>query len=532
MTLVRSRAALALLGLVWGASAHASPFVAVTGACALGADGTTYCAGPLTGSGELVPVPGLSPAEEIVEPLPDEVVCARLRGGGTACIESPLYSGSKHAFLKTDARLRSLGGPCGVTDAGELVCNDSFGEHAAVRGGVQTAAYIGGDRAFALVRRSDGTVVQVEGQYGSAGIPSDALAGLRGVIDITTAQSRACVIVRGGTVRCVGREDEGALAGDGITEAIDVALDKDGAGGCALRSTGRVSCWGGSGPLAPGMQQRPEGGRAAWDMGVDDAAAIAVVHGRLCIAGKGGGMRCLDRLPVPTRVSVPAAVDVTLVTRPGDEGFACALGRDGAVHCWGQLEDDGPLRPPTAITLPGPGRAIAASHAGLAVWLDSGLAFGPLAGEFRHLTGDRWPHGTPHTAPGALRVDNSRVCGVDAKGRRCCVEGGGGEPATCTEDAALGYTKDDDDPQGTVAIAAGDAQRYAIGGDGTLRGVRRRTSYVVAGLSDVQRATVAKHTWLGHVGCAVTRAGEVRCWGLAPPGVLGHRWIEMPGPAD
>jgi len=278
-------------------------------ACAVLGDGRVACAGENRG-GQL----GVSPSElahrddfEIVSGAPIATQVAVSQGGSTTCV------------LATDATVWCWG-------------DDSVG---------QTGAPI--------PRHAPGLVV-----------PQPAPARVEGVqdaVEIVMGQYQSCARLAEGHVRCWGYDWFGALGrGAGYTgrpqaepadvETIDDAIDLafDGNGGCVLRASGEVACWGGQVHLYPGYDAATDDDcpvvvsqpcwRAPRVLALPPARAVLLGGGAGCVISSSSSCfgRTLDGLLDLDGV----APDATLAM---GRGHLCALSPDGAVTCRGRGEE-------------------------------------------------------------------------------------------------------------------------------------------------------------------------------------------------
>ncbi len=170
-----------------------------------------------------------------------------------------------------------------------------------------------------------------------------------------TLGAHTCVPKTDGTARCWGANDSGQL-GDptqlaarhplpvqpaGLTDAVSVS--NGGQFSCALRRTGRVSCWGNgmTGQLGSPYMALARAPVTVYD---DDAVAISAGYGHACALRSGGTVVCwgwnqfgqlgngtttTSYTPVP----VPGLANVTAVS--AGLVHTCALLEDKSIRCWG-----------------------------------------------------------------------------------------------------------------------------------------------------------------------------------------------------
>lgn len=290
-------------------------------ACAILGDGRVACAGENRG-GQL----GISPRElerrdsfEVVPGAPTATQVAVSQGGSTACA------------LATDATVWCWG-------------DDSLG---------QTGSPI--------PRHAPGSV---------APQPTPArVEGVDGAVEIAMGQYQACALLADGRVRCWGYDWFGALGRgeaytgvaqhepadvEGIDDAFDLAFD--GNGGCVLRESGEVACWGGQVYLYPGYDAATDDecsvvvSQVCWRAPRPIALPLASV---LLLGGGAGCVRsdawsCFGRTLDGLVGAEGLANDATVVM---GIGHLCAMTGEGEILCRGR-GDEGQL---------GDGRASSAS---------------------------------------------------------------------------------------------------------------------------------------------------------------------------
>ena len=147
--------------------------------------------------------------------------CVVHRDGGVSCWGS--------SYFDAPTRVRGLSGVSSLSVASERAC-------AATRGGEVRCWFLRG------------------------GYPGPSVGGLHDVVSVTASDKNACVVHRDGGVSCWGDNDVGQI-GDGtttsrttpkriigISDAVEVGVSLGStpipAHACALRRSGRVSCWG------------------------------------------------------------------------------------------------------------------------------------------------------------------------------------------------------------------------------------------------------------------------------------------------
>ncbi len=184
--------------------------------------------------------------------------------------------------------------------------------------------------------------------------------GVISAIDVAMGEAHACALLVRGRVMCWGHDRYGALgrgAGytglpqpepalvEGITDAVALAVDDQ--GGCVVRRSGEVACWGGSVVGYPGFDPASADectvvdAQACWrgprDISVPPAHAIVLGGGAGCVATD-TGWECFGRndhgaLPGPDE---PIDAEATLTM--GD-GHLCMRRPDGSVACRGRGEE-------------------------------------------------------------------------------------------------------------------------------------------------------------------------------------------------
>jgi len=336
---------------------------------------------------------------------------------------------------------------------------------------------------------------------------------------IAAGYAHTCALTSAGAVKCWGRNGSGQL-GDGTTSrrltpvAVSglvsgvQAIATGAAHSCALTSAGRVKCWGynGDGELGDGTTSRRltpvavsglAGGFQAIAAGEAFSCALTSAGGVRCWGGSeygelgdGTTTRRLTPVAVSGLASGVAAIAVGYL-------HTCALTSAGGVKCWGE-NDYGQLGDGTTTD----------RHAPVDV---SGLAGGVTA------ISAGGGHSCALTSAGGVKCWGSNYLGE---------LGDGTTTRRLTPVGVSGLAG------GVAGIAAGEAHSCALTsagavkcwgyngygqlGDGTT--TDRHAPVAVSGLAAGVRAITAGG--YGHT-CALTSAGEVKCWGRNSSGQLG-----------
>ncbi len=316
----------------------------------------------------------------------------------------------------------------------------------------------------------------------ASNVPVDVQGLSVGVVDVSAGVGQTCAVTTAGAVKCWGAN----FLGDGTTTASSVPVDVIGLGSgvvrvstglqvtCAVTSAGAVKCW---------------GANAHGELGIGTTSAYSLVP--VGVVGLGSGV---------------AAVSVG--------GFdSCALTTAGAVRCWG-LNESGGLGngTTTASSVPvgvvGLGSGVAAVSVGFDVacavtsggalkcWGDN--AYGRL-GQGTSTIGSSVPVGVVGLGSGVAAVS---VAGISS----CALTTVGA--VKCWGDNSKGQ------------LGAGSIS----GLSSTVITEEGNSSTVPVEVVGLASGVVAVST-SGFHACAVTSAGQVKCWGDNSSGGLGDGTI-------
>jgi alpha-tubulin suppressor-like RCC1 family protein len=431
------------------------------------------------------------------------------------------------------------------------------------------------DRSVRCWGNDDAGQLGDDGAAASTHLPS-AVVGLEGVATLSAFWQHACAVRGDGTLACWGANSQGQL-GDGTTTnrphpvavatlASAVAVGTGVAHTCAIAAPGELLCWGSnaygqlgngtSGPApvtAPGLVSTVSAPRGL-AVGAQHTCAAQSDGTMLCWGQNGSeqvGREAISILEAPVPVD-PDLVVGTIIAAGG--AFSCAVGRDGAVFCWGddsygQLGvGSGAVRATPAL-VPGITGAVSLSAGGAHTCVatagsggsgEPGTSFcwgADQAGQLGDgVTDDR-------SRPGPLTVDigatvvgagDAYTCavGTPAGALWCWGRGSSGQ-------LGLGPTKEFDWHQpvqvavsGATAVAAGTAHTCVIVdggvqcfgandhgqlGDGTT--TDRSTPPAAAVMGPVAPVTAVAVG--GAHSCAIDAKGQLWCWGQGDEGEIG-----------
>lgn len=344
--------------------------------------------------------------------------------------------------------------------------------------------------------------------YDIAGLPNNIQA-------ISAGGAHTCALTATGGVLCWGNNQFGQL-GDGTTtdrsapvpvlnlssgvQAISAGGDFTSEGHtCALTGSGGVKCWGDNrnGQLGDGtsINRSSPVDVTAFTSGI---SAIGVGSSNTCAATQAGGVRCWGGAgPAFIFPGSPIADGGGVVgVDPGGQ-FGCALTSVGGVQCWGrnevgQLGNGGTTLSVTGVPVTGLGNGV------------QQISTGPSHACALKTTGEVQCWGANTFSQLGDGTSTRRSVPTEVVGL-----GSGLQAISVSLDHSCALTS-----AGGVKCWGGNSSGQL--GDGTF--IDRLTPGDVAGLtSGVQAISAAEfaHT------CALTNAGEVKCWGFNYRGQLG-----------
>jgi alpha-tubulin suppressor-like RCC1 family protein len=365
-----------------------------------------------------------------------------------------------------------------------------------------------------------------------------------GVRDLKAGPSHVCALLNGGSVKCWGNNANGEL-GNNSTSSSGTPVDVVGSNfssialgtfhTCATTVDGKLFCWGtlpgGTRNLVPRVRAEPTNGITSVGAGFSSTCGLSVSGSVLCLEG--------GRTTVVQGINEgDSAVQVG-----GGDSFSCARTFSGAVKCWGNAgynqlgdstSDDRPAPSLTFLDSQTTDLAVGRNHACVVTALGTVQCWGTdSAGEL----------GAGSLGSGAYRIVTALgltgIRRVYAGGKHTCATTVGGE-LKCWGDNFYGEsgTGSNRDVQllpftvaaGVGAVALGkdhtcaeSAGAVKCWGDNNYGQLGDTTTYerplptTVTGLPGGVIALAAGDTH----SCALTRLGEVRCWGWNAFGELG-----------
>jgi alpha-tubulin suppressor-like RCC1 family protein len=362
---------------------------------------------------------------------------------------------------------------------------------------------------------------------GILGTPAGVFGATNQVPPLTsigTGLLHVCGISKGGEVSCAGANNWGQL-GDGTTKdstsavsvtGVNDAIQVDGGGQstCVLRVRGLVTCWGDNrfGLIGTGTFDIDQQTNRVPADGISDATQISIEAAHICALQASGRVMCWgnnsdgqlgngkptgdsDQIGVSRPVSVIGISDATQIGTGAY--FSCALLRDQSVRCWGG-NDQGQLGDGTQITRATPVKvrglenvkkiSVGSFHA-CALLADANvMCWGSNSLGALGIRG-------PKISNTPVVVDSlGEVADINATAYHSCAIKKGGTP-TCWGGYRMSTRRD--------PINFGMETNFV---PRTVNGVPRT------------RAVGGGSGW----GCALTAAGQLRCWGDNEFGQFGN----------
>lgn len=337
--------------------------------------------------------------------------------------------------------------------------------------------------------------------------------------------SHSCARMLDSTVRCWGSNYSGELgngadasSGDapdqlrpvmvqGINDAVAIASGTSHT--CAVRKSGKVSCWGGNFSGALGNGKDTPSSVPVDVVGVDDAIAVGAGGGVTCIVHRTGTASCWganlngglgDGTTADSKTPVKVNDLKNVVQIAPSTNHTCAVLATGELYCWGGASDGqlgtGSLTPTTKPTkvnaLSDVAQVAVASRYGCAR-MKSGSVACWGRNESGQL-GNGSPTDSPNPSPIAVPFISDAVSIWAGYGHTCAVRKTGA--VSCWGDASYGQ----------LGIGPVDA-----GG---------QTASTPQPVKDL---TTAKSVWTGgDRTCAITSDNKALCWGSNVDGELGN----------
>ncbi|MBS2017008.1 MAG: chromosome condensation regulator RCC1 [Deltaproteobacteria bacterium] len=299
-----------------------------------------------------------------------------------------------------DVRLRAR--DAAQNDEEELPVEDSPSGGDTVRPPASNVLTVALGKLHTCARKTDFTVRcwgdNTSGQLGTSATADGGLSlvpvtpNVKDAIAIASGDRHTCVVLKDNTVRCWGQNQDGQLGNGqsntssstpvtvtGLTDAVAVACGATFS--CALRTNGRVACWGDglAGQLGTGM--KGSSSTAVEVGGLDGVVAISAGEAHACAVRSSGAVSCwgdnangqlgtgsLSPTQSSSPVIVPTLDDVAQVAAA--QRSTCARKRGGGVLCWGANEL-GQLGSGAANPTPNPSPSIVSGLDASMIWAGS-----------------------------------------------------------------------------------------------------------------------------------------------------------------
>lgn len=411
---------------------------------------------------------------------------------------------------------------CAVTTTGGVKCWGAWINYMSSQGsripvdvaglssGVKSLA--GGDDHMCALATSGGVKCWGWNGYGQLGNGTntdsnslvDVIGLSNGVTFLASGMYYACAVTNGGGVKCWGDNFKGQL-GDGTTVESNrpvnvVGLSSGvvalGAGvwhTCAVTSSGGVKCWGWNGEGELGDGTTTDHWSPVDVVGINNAVSVAVNWSGSCALTSAGGVKCWGGSYGKTPVDVPGLTSGVMGLVMGDH--TCALTNGGGVKCWGsngsgELGDGTTTDRATPVDVAGLGGSATMAAAGRkfsCAVVGGGVKCWGANGKGQLGTGETFQRLLPRDVHGPA----SGLSAVSAGTLHTCALTNTGS-VKCWGDNSFGGLGD-----GTNNVRSLPVDACSGGADGCTTLLSSVTA-----LSAGQSRT-----------CALTTAGEVKCWG-------------------
>lgn len=408
---------------------------------------------------------------------------------------------------------------------GGLGCNAILGNDDGVyvpgAGAGAGGAGVGGAGTGGTGTGGTGTGGGATGGGGASTCPPDCTEGcFEGVcngwapVDIAAGTQVGCVVVKSGSVFCVGANRYGALA----TPPTDPSLDE------CLTGVGGITV-----PCSHTPRKIPLPGAAGKVTTAFNGACAALHDGRLFCWGNNdagqlghppgdGGDETYDGSwihPQPVQVDLPTPVQGVATISGSAPGHACAIAGDPpVVHCWGKNDYGGIGNgswSDTAIEPPSPVKGLGGEPWAIAVGTNTCALLGNATHDLVCWGASHYGAGgevatevcsggvecvpQPTSFPGAPPIANSLLVALPRQATCPLVVGPGGPALRCA-----GWNG-----EGVLGSVPDELDHPTLG--------------AVAGIDDAPVLSVSAGDM--HV-CAVLSGGDLRCWGDNESGQLGN----------